>query len=104
MSPSKHGGGFSRVRSPRKPNPIMYSFRKLDVRLLDCVPEDLPMFRGVPIIDADSHKIENPAIFLEYLEPRYRPRVRQVTDRHGEPRVAITDRNPHTGALDLERL
>jgi uncharacterized protein len=62
------------------------------------------MFRGAPVIDADSHKIENPAIFLDYLEARYRGRVRTVTDHYGEPRVAITDRNPHTGALDLVRL
>src|SRR5262245_44906051 len=62
------------------------------------------MFRGAPVIDADSHKIENPAIFLDYVEPRYRGRLRTVTDQYGEQRVAITDRNPHTGALDLVRL
>ena len=62
------------------------------------------MFRGAPVIDADSHKIENPVVFLEYLEPRYRDRLRTVTDRYGEPRVAITDRLPRTGAIDFVRL
>jgi predicted TIM-barrel fold metal-dependent hydrolase len=62
------------------------------------------MFRGVPVIDADSHKIENPVVFLDYVEARYRDRVRVVTDQYGEQRVAITDRNPQTGAIDLVRL
>src|SRR5262245_55815785 len=62
------------------------------------------MYHGLPVIDADSHKIENPVIFLDYIEPRYRMRVRTVTDQYGEPRVAITDRNPRTGAIDLVRL
>ena len=62
------------------------------------------MFRGAPVIDADSHKIENPVVFLDYVEARYRDRVRVVTDRYGEQRVAITDRNPRTGAADLVRL
>jgi uncharacterized protein len=62
------------------------------------------MFRGAPVIDADSHKIENPVVFLDYVDARYRDRVRVVTDAYGEQRVAITDRNPRTGAADLVRL
>jgi hypothetical protein len=62
------------------------------------------MFRGAPVIDADSHKIENPMVFLDYVDARFRGRVRVVTDQYGEQRVAITDRNPHTGAADLVRL
>ncbi len=62
------------------------------------------MFRGAPVIDADSHKIENPVIFLEYVEPAYRNRLRTVIDAHGEQRVAITDRNPRTGKADFVRL
>ena len=62
------------------------------------------MFRGAPVIDADSHKIENPVVFLDYVDAHYRGRVRVITDQYGEQRVAITDRNPHTGANDLVRL
>ena len=62
------------------------------------------MFRGAPVIDADSHKIENPVVFLDYIDPRYRDRVRVVTDQYGEQRVAITDRHPQTGAPDFVRL
>ena len=62
------------------------------------------MFRGAAVIDADSHKIENPMVFLDYVDARYRNRVRVVTDEYGEQRVAITDRNPRTGANDLVRL
>ncbi len=62
------------------------------------------MFRGAPVIDADSHKIENPVVFLDYVDANYRGRVRVVTDQYGEQRVAITDRNPRTGANDLVRL
>jgi hypothetical protein len=62
------------------------------------------MFRGAPVIDADSHKIENPVVFLDYLDAPYRNRVRTVTDRYGEQRVAVMDRNPRTGAVDFERL
>jgi len=62
------------------------------------------MFRGAPVIDADSHKIENPVVFLDYVERPYRDRVRTVLDQYGEQRVAITDRHPRTGATDFVRL
>jgi predicted TIM-barrel fold metal-dependent hydrolase len=62
------------------------------------------MFRGAPVIDADSHKIENPLLFLEYVEPPYRDRLRTVVDQYGEQRVAIVDRHPRTGAADFVRL
>ena len=62
------------------------------------------MFRGAPVIDADSHKIENPVVFLDYIEPAYRGRVRLVVDRHGEQRVAISDRHPCADAPTFVRL
>ena len=62
------------------------------------------MFRGAPVIDADSHKIENPITFLEYIERPYRERVRVVHDQYGEQRIAIDDRHPFTHAPTFARL
>jgi hypothetical protein len=30
------------------------------------------MYDGLLVIDADAHKIENPLVMLDYLEPQYR--------------------------------
>ncbi|HYD48415.1 MAG TPA: hypothetical protein VEB21_08715, partial [Terriglobales bacterium] len=49
------------------------------------------MYRDHPVIDADSHKIENPVLFLDYIEAPYRDRVRIATDHYGEQRIAMTD-------------
>ena len=62
------------------------------------------MYRGAPVIDADSHKIENPVAFLEYVDAPYRDRVKLVVDDYGEQRIAITDRDPATGRTDFVRL
>ncbi len=62
------------------------------------------MFDGLPVIDADSHKMENPVVFFDYLEAPYRDRLSSKTDRYGQQRLAIRDFNPRTGRNDLERL
>ncbi len=62
------------------------------------------MYRDHPVIDADSHKIENPAIFLDYIEAPYRDRVSVASDSFGEQRIAVTDANPRTGKADYSRL
>ncbi len=61
------------------------------------------MIHGQPVIDADSHKCENPVVFLEYVPPRFRDRIGFVRDRYGEQRVRIVDQNPQTGRNDLAR-
>ena len=62
------------------------------------------MYDGLPVIDADSHKMENPVLFFDYLEAPYRDRLFSKTDRYGQQRLAIRDFNPRTGQHDLERL
>lgn len=62
------------------------------------------MYRDHPVIDADSHKIENPVIFLDYIEEPYRDRVRLAADPHGEQRIAISDIDPKSGRPELLRL
>jgi len=62
------------------------------------------MFDGHPVIDADSHKCENPIVFADYIEPPYRHRFRVVRDRYGEPRFEILDRDPKTGQADFARV
>jgi predicted TIM-barrel fold metal-dependent hydrolase len=61
------------------------------------------MLGRTPVIDADAHKLENPVIFLDYLDGQYRDRVRIVSDARGQQRVAVADRHPTTGAVDLVR-
>src|SRR5262245_61610964 len=62
------------------------------------------MFRGEPVIDADSHKCENPLVFREFIPAPYRDRFSVIRDRWGEQRFRILDRNPATGAADLPRV
>jgi predicted TIM-barrel fold metal-dependent hydrolase len=57
------------------------------------------MHREHLVIDADSHKCENPAVFFDYVAPSYRDRLRFVRDRYGEQRFAILDRAPGSGEL-----
>lgn len=38
------------------------------------------MYQGLLFIDADAHKLENPLIMRDYLEPEYRDRVGLVVD------------------------
>ena len=56
------------------------------------------MFDGCPVIDADSHKCENPAVFLDYIPSAYRSRLSFIRDRYGEQRFKIRDRNPSDGS------
>jgi predicted TIM-barrel fold metal-dependent hydrolase len=62
------------------------------------------VFDGLLVIDADSHKMENPLVFFDYLEPPYRDRLSSQTDRYGQQRLVIHDFNPSTGRNDLERV
>ena len=62
------------------------------------------MIDGHPIIDADSHKCENPLVFCDYIPAGFRERFSVVRDRYGEQRFQILDRNPDTGANDLPRV
>ncbi len=62
------------------------------------------MLHGRPVIDADSHKCENPLVFGDYIPSEYRDRFSVVRDRYGEQRFRIVDRNPHTGATDFPRI
>src|SRR5215470_7485175 len=62
-----------------------------------------PMYEHMLVIDADSHKMENPVVFFDYLEAPFRDRLSSKVDRHGQQRLVIRDLNPRTGARDLER-
>jgi predicted TIM-barrel fold metal-dependent hydrolase len=62
------------------------------------------MRSGHPVIDADSHKCENPLVFREFIPAPFRDRFSVVRDRFGEQRFRILDRDPATGAADLPRL
>jgi uncharacterized protein len=59
------------------------------------------MYNGLLVIDADAHKLENPLIMRDYLEPEYRDRVGLIIDNLGDQRVKIMDFNPKTGQNDL---
>lgn len=62
------------------------------------------MIHGHPVIDADSHKCENPAVFFDYIDGRYRDRVSLLRDRYGEQRFCILDFDPGTRAPSLRRV
>ena len=62
------------------------------------------MYDGLLVIDADAHKIENPLVMRDYLEPEYRERVGLVVDSLGDQRGKIVDFNPETGKNDLVRM
>ncbi|NKB75510.1 MAG: amidohydrolase family protein [Gammaproteobacteria bacterium] len=62
------------------------------------------MYNGLTVIDADAHKLENPAVFFDFIEPKYRDRVGLIVDSLGDQRVRIADYNPETGKNDLERI
>jgi uncharacterized protein len=62
------------------------------------------MYQGMVVIDADSHKMENPVVFFDYLEAPYRDRIGSRTDRYGQQRMVVRDWNPATGRADLERV
>lgn len=52
------------------------------------------MIHGHPVVDADSHKCENPAVFFDYVETPFRGRISLARDRWGEQRFVIHDRHP----------
>src|SRR5436305_671474 len=56
------------------------------------------MYDGLLVIDADAHKMENPVVFFDYLDAPYRDRLASRTDRYGQPRLVVRDRDPRTGA------
>jgi predicted TIM-barrel fold metal-dependent hydrolase len=62
------------------------------------------MFQGSPVIDADSHKCENPLVFPDFVQPSLRRRLSFVRDRFGEQRIRIDDVDPATGRVGLRRL
>jgi predicted TIM-barrel fold metal-dependent hydrolase len=62
------------------------------------------MYRDLLVIDADAHKLENPLVMRDYLEPEYRDRVGLVIDQLGDQRARIVDFNPATKKNDFERL
>jgi len=62
------------------------------------------MLLGYPVVDADSHKCENPLVFVDFIPSHLRNRIAFVRDRYGEQRFRILDRNPRTGTNDLIRM
>jgi len=62
------------------------------------------MYQGLLVIDADAHKIENPLVLRDYLEPEYRDRIGLAIDGLGDQRARIVDFNPATGENDLMRM
>jgi len=62
------------------------------------------MLHGHPVIDADSHKCENPLIFRDFIAPAFRDRLSFIRDRFGEQRFRILDRAPKAGAAALPRV
>jgi len=49
------------------------------------------MYDGLLVIDADSHKMENPVVFFDYLDAPYRDRLFSRTDRWGQQRLVVVD-------------
>lgn len=62
------------------------------------------MIDGHPVVDADSHKCENPVVLADYIDAAFRDRFGVVRDRYGEQRFRILDRDPHTGRNDFARV
>jgi predicted TIM-barrel fold metal-dependent hydrolase len=56
------------------------------------------------VVDADSHKCENPLVFGDFIPEGYRERLSFIRDRFGEQRFRIIDRNPESGANDFARV
>jgi uncharacterized protein len=62
------------------------------------------VIHGRAVVDADSHKCENPAVFFDYIPSRFRHRVSILRDRYGEQRFRIRDFDPATRTADFERV
>lgn len=56
------------------------------------------------VIDADSHKCENPAVFFDFVPGPYRHRISLLRDRYGEQRFRILDIDPESGRPELPRV
>lgn len=62
------------------------------------------MYDGLKVIDADAHKLENPIVFTNYLEPPFRDRISLIVDSLGDQRVQFLDYNAATGQNDFQRV
>ncbi|MGV0028013.1 amidohydrolase family protein [Phormidesmis priestleyi] len=62
------------------------------------------MYQGLLVVDADAHKLENPLVIRDYIEPEYRDRVGLIVDNLGDQRMRVVDFNPATGDNNLVRL
>ena len=62
------------------------------------------MYQGLLVIDADAHKLENPLLLRDYIEPEYRDRIGLVIDSLGDQRAKLIDFNPETGKNDYVRM
>ncbi|MDJ0798012.1 MAG: amidohydrolase family protein [Calothrix sp. MO_167.B12] len=62
------------------------------------------MYEGLLVIDADAHKLENPLILRDYIEPEYRDRIGLVVDNLGDQRARVVDFNPATGENNFVRM
>lgn len=62
------------------------------------------MIHDHPVVDADSHKCENPAVFFDYVPQSHRHRISLLRDRYGEQRFRILDADPSTGRPELQRV
>lgn len=62
------------------------------------------MYQGLLVIDADAHKLENPLVLRDYIEPEYRDRIGLVIDSLGDQRARIVDFNPATKKNDFMRM
>ena len=62
------------------------------------------MYEGLLVVDADAHKLENPLVLRDYIEPEYRDRIGLVVDSLGDQRAKVIDANPATGKADYLRM
>ncbi len=62
------------------------------------------MYKGIQVVDADAHKLENPLVIRDYIPAEYRDRAQLVVDQLGDQRMQIRDFNPATGKNDLLRI
>jgi len=62
------------------------------------------MIHSRPVVDADSHKCENPAVFFDYIPQPFRRRISILRDRYGEQRFRILDFDPATRTHGFDRV
>ncbi len=61
------------------------------------------MYDGLLVVDADAHKMENPVVFFDYVDATHRERLGSRTDKWGQQRLVVRDRDPRTGR-EIERV